>query len=382
MGAMDQDGDPLQRMKLRAFDLSDRTIRRSRASEIRRVDRWRQRSFMIVQCAVTAGVAWYLAGLIPGHQVPFLAPVGSIITLGLTFGQRLRRGVEVAIGVAVGVVVADIWVAIFHTGVWQIVVVCALSMSIATLVGAGPLMTIQAGVQSIVITAIAPPGVGFGLNRWLDAVIGCALALLVATIAPSSPLRKPGEVAAKVLNDMGETLGLAVAALRADDAEAASQVLEQARAGEVSLAALEEAASEGVAVVRHSPFRRRQLSAVEALADLAEPLDHASRNLRVLARRCAIAIWRGQEVPAEYMDLIDRLAEICRFMARELQAHRLPTQARERLRAVGEDSAHVQLDESISAVVILAQTRSMVADLMELTGMSYAEARELIPDID
>ena len=32
--------------------------------------------------------------------------------------------------------------------------------------------------------------------------------------------------------------------------------------------------------------------------------------------------------------------------------------------------------------MILAQTRSMVADLMELTGMSYAEARELIPDID
>jgi uncharacterized membrane protein YgaE (UPF0421/DUF939 family) len=382
MASMDHDGDPLQWMKLRAFDLSERTIRRSRASAIRRVDRWRQRLFMIVQCAVTAGLAWYLARLIPGHQVPFLAPVGSIVTLGLTFGQRLRRGFEVAIGVAVGVAVADIWVAIFHTGVWQIVVVCALSMSLATLVGAGPLMTIQAGVQSIVITAIAPPGVGFGVNRWLDAVIGCALALLVATIAPSSPLRKPGEVAANVLNEMGETLALAVAALRANDGEAASQVLDRARAGEVSLAALEEAAAEGVAVVRHSPFRRRQLTAVEALADLAEPLDHASRNLRVLARRCAIAIWRGQDVPAEYMDLIDRLAEICRFMARELQAHRLPTQARERLRAVGEDSAHVLLDESISAVVILAQTRSMVADLMELTGMSYGEARELIPDID
>jgi uncharacterized membrane protein YgaE (UPF0421/DUF939 family) len=382
MASMDHDGDPLQWMKLRAFDLSERTIRRSRASAIRRVDRWRQRLFMIVQCAVTAGLAWYLAGLIPGHQVPFLAPVASIVTLGLTFGQRLRRGFEVAIGVAVGVAVADIWVAIFHTGVWQIVVVCALSMSLATLVGAGPLMTIQAGVQSIVITAIAPPGVGFGVNRWLDAAIGCALALLVATIAPSSPLRKPGEVAANVLNEMGETLALAVAALRANDGEAASQVLDRARAGEVSLAALEEAAAEGVAVVRQSPFRRRQLSAVEALADLAEPLDHASRNLRVLARRCAIAIWRGQEVPAEYMDLIDRLAEICRFMARELQAHRLPTQARERLRTVGEDSAHVLLDESISAVVILAQTRSMVADLMELTGISYAEARELIPDID
>jgi uncharacterized membrane protein YgaE (UPF0421/DUF939 family) len=382
MGAMNQDGDPLQWMKLRAFDLSDRTLRRSRASAIRRVDRWRQRSFMIGQCAVTAGVAWFLAGLIPGHQVPFLAPVASIVTLGITFGQRLRRGVEIAIGVAVGVAVADIWIALFHTGVWQIVVVCALSMSIATLLGAGPLMTTQAAVNSIVVTAIAPPGVGFGVSRWLDAVIGCALALLVATIAPSSPLRKPGEVAAQVLTEMAATLDAAVAAVHADDAETASEVLDRARAGEVSLAALEEAAAEGVAVVRHSPFRRRQLSAVEALADLAEPLDHASRNLRVLARRCAIAIWRGQEVPAEYLDLIGRLAEICRFMARELEAHRLPTQARERLQALGQDSAQVRLDESISAVVVLAQTRSMVADLLELTGMSYAEARELIPDID
>jgi uncharacterized membrane protein YgaE (UPF0421/DUF939 family) len=382
MASMEQNSDPLQWMKLRAFDLSERTLRRSRASAIRRVDRWRQRSFMIGQCAVTAGVAWFLAGLIPGHQVPFLAPVASIVTLGITFGQRLRRGVEIAIGVAVGVAVADIWIALFHTGVWQIVVVCALSMSIATLLGAGPLMTTQAAVNSIVVTAIAPPGVGFGVSRWLDAVIGCALALLVATIAPSSPLRKPGEVAAQVLNEMAETLDAAVAAVHADDAETASDVLDRARAGESSLAALEQAAAEGVAVVRHSPFRRRQLSAVEALADLTEPLDHASRNLRVLARRCAIAIWRGQEVPAEYLDLIERLAEICRFMARELQAHRLPTQASERLQALGQDSAHVRLDESISAVVILAQTRSMVADLLELTGMSYADARELIPDID
>ena len=36
----------------------------------------------------------------------------------------------------------------------------------------------------------------------------------------------------------------------------------------------------------------------------------------------------------------------------------------------------------MSAVVILAQTRSMVADLMELTGVDYPEARELIPDMD
>ncbi len=49
---------------------------------------------------------------------------------------------------------------------------------------------------------------------------------------------------------------------------------------------------------------------------------------------------------------------------------------------MGETSAHLELDATISAVVILAQIRSMTADLLELTGMDYTEARELIPDMD
>ena len=61
---------------------------------------------------------------------------------------------------------------------------------------------------------------------------------------------------------------------------------------------------------------------------------------------------------------------------------RLPTAARDQLREIGEASGQIQLTGSMSAVVILAQTRSMVVDLIQLTGMDYHEARELIPDID
>ena len=42
----------------------------------------------------------------------------------------------------------------------------------------------------------------------------------------------------------------------------------------------------------------------------------------------------------------------------------------------------MQLNYSMSAVVILAQTRSMVIDMMQLTGMGYLAARELVPDLD
>ena len=378
---MDSETFSLQRMKLRAFDLSDRTIKRGEASAIRRFDRWRHRAFMIVQCAVTAGAAWLLASLVLGHHAPYFAAAAAILVLGVAYGQRLRRGVDVAIGVTVGVALGDVWLLFFGIGVWQIALVCAIAMSVATLVGAGPLMTTQAGAQSIAVLVLAP-SLGYGVERWLDAVIGCVLALLVATVAPSGPLRRPRVVASKVVAGMAETLEAAADALASSDENAANAVLDRARAAEKDLAAFDEAASEGLAVVRHSPFRRRQLGLATALADLHAPLDHASRNLRVLTRRCAVAVWRGDEVPVAYQDLMRRLAEACRFMAQELAERRFPTAARDQLREIGEASAHLQLSDSMSAVVILAQTRSIVADLMELTGMSYAEAREHIPDMD
>ena len=124
------------------------------------------------------------------------------------------------------------------------------------------------------------------------------------------------------------------------------------------------------------------MTGVSALADLYEPLDHASRNLRVLARRCAVAVWRGDHVPATYHDLIRRLAQTSRFIARELEERRLPTAARDQLIEIGKTSAHLELADSMSAVVILAQTRSLVADMMGLAGVDYLEARELIPEMD
>jgi uncharacterized membrane protein YgaE (UPF0421/DUF939 family) len=378
---MDSEAFSVRRLELRAFDLSDRTVRRGEASAVRRIERWRQRAFMIVQCAVTAGLAWLIASLLLGHEVPYFAAAAAILVLGVAYGQRLRRGVDVAIGVTLGVALGDLWLVLFGAGVWQVVLVCAIAMSLATLVGAGPLITTQAGANSIAVLVMAPSPI-YGFERWLDAVIGSTLALLVATVAPSGPLRKPGEVAAKVVAGMAETLEGAADALAANDEHAASAVLDQVQATEKALATFDVVAAEGLEVVRYSPFRRRQLGLAIALADLHEPLDHASRNLRVLVRRCVVAVWRGDQVPKAYQDLIRRLAEASRLIAKELAEHRLPTAARDQLREVAETSAHLPLTESMSAVVILAQTRSIVADMMQLTGIEYGDARELIPDMD
>lgn len=376
-----EDRSALDRVRLRAFDLSERTTRAGYRSLRRRLLRWRGRGFLIAQCAVTAGIAWWLATTVIGHKAPFFAPVAAIIVLNVTYGNRLRRGVEVAIGVALGVLVGDVFVHVFGTGVWQVMVVVALAMSLASLVGAGQLMTIQAAVQSIIVTTLLPdPGQGFG--RWLDAVVGCALALVVATIAPSAPLRKPGILAAQLLQEMAGVLRAVVDALRHADSAAADQVLERARAGETQLTALKDAADEGLAVVRHSPFRRRQLGSARAYAELIEPLDRASRNLRVLARRALVAVWREESVPESYLALLETVADQTERMAGDLHEGKLPEAARKQLVAAAQASSHLPVADSISAVVILAQARSILVDLMELTGLEYADARVLVPDMD
>lgn len=372
---------PLHQMKLRAFDLSWRTGRLGRRSAQQRVGRLRDRAFLIAQTAVTAGLAWLLASSIFSHQQPFFAPIAAIICLGGTFGNRLRRGFEIAIGVAVGIAVGDLFVQVFGAGTWQVVLVVAVSMSLATLLGAGQLMTTQAGVQSIIVTVLLPDP-NQGLDRWGDALVGCAVALAVATIAPSSPLRKPAVLAAQILRDLAGTLDAAVSALDRRNEEAADQVLERARATETKLQALAEANREGLAVVRQSPFRRGQLPEIQAYADLLDPLDQASRNLRVLARRAVTSVWREQEVPTGYLELMAGMAVSARFMAAELEQGRLPVAAREGLIEAGVRSSHLLLPHSLSAVAILAQSRSMVVDLLELTGLEPGEARDLVPDVD
>lgn len=375
---MDAGRFSVQRMTLQAFDLSERTARAGKDSAKRRLQRLRGRAFMIIQCSVTAGLAWFLASVFVGPR-PFFAAVAAIVTLGFSFGQRWRRALEVSVGVAVGVGIGDLFVRVFGAGHWQIVVVCVIAMSIAVLLGAGTLMTTQAGVQAIIAITLLPNPAA-GLTRWVDALVGCALALIVATIVPAGPVRKPSRLAASFLQETASTLRAAAEALRTDDAEAADAVLERARRGESQLDDLEDAAQEGVAVVRGSPFLRHRLSNVQAFAEMYPLLDRVSRNLRVLARRTAIALWRSESVPLSYVVLLEQLADVVAYMSGELYQQRVPTEARDRLVAVGVATSELPIHESLSAVVVLAQVRSMIVDLLELTGLDVADARQLIPE--
>ncbi|MDX6261008.1 MAG: hypothetical protein QOH84_2696 [Kribbellaceae bacterium] len=368
----------LEQLRELRDDIAPRAARRSRASLDRRLERWRDRAFFIAQCALAAATAWAIARYALGHKQPFFAPVAAMVCLGFSFGQRLRRVAEVMVGVAVGVGVGDLFVRVFGTGVLQLVVVIALAMSIAVLLGAGTLMTTQAGVQAAIVTTLLPTD-GAAFNRWLDAALGGVVALAAATIAPAAAIRRPRQQAAGVLNELSAILIETADGLRLDDHDAITDALRRARESEGLLDDLRSAAAEGVAVVRLSPFRRRHRGRVQEIADLVIPLDRAIRNIRVLVRRVAVSVWRDERMPNEYPMLLERLADGTRLIAESLFEPAADVAAHRVLGELGRRTAVMPTPPGLSAVVVLGQMRSTIVDLLELTGTTYDEARALVP---
>lgn len=356
----------------------DRMWSRSRLSARARVARWRSKRWQIAQCAIAAAVAWFIASDLLGHQTPFFAPVAAVVSLGTSYAQRLRRVAEVTLGVAVGVLLADLLVNQIGSGAWQIGVVVLLAMSAAFVLDGGQLFVTQAAVQSIIITVLLP-STGGAFTRWTDALIGGGVALVAATLVPAAPLRRPREQAAVVVGKIGALLRAAAEVMVDGDAEHGLDVLADARSTDSLVAELRTAAHEGMAVVASSPFRVRHKPSVRRMADLVDPLDRALRSTRVLVRQTAVAAYHHRPVPASYAALALELAEAVDLVAHELGADRQATGARAALLAVGETSGRVERSAEMTAEAVLAQLRSVVVDLLLLTGMSQVESTEALP---
>ncbi|HEX2895203.1 MAG TPA: FUSC family protein [Marmoricola sp.] len=370
--------DPLSRSRTHAGPYVDLVVARGRTSLRARLDRLRSKAWQVGQCAIAAGLAWFVARDVVGHAAPYFAPIVALVSLGTSYGQRLRRVAEVTVGVAVGVFLGDVYTHVFGRGAWQITVMIGLAMVIALLLDASPLLVNQVAIQSLVVVMVLPnPDAAF--LRWTDALIGGAVALLAAAVVPAAPLRRPREQAAVVVRRISALLRASADSIEDGDVERAMKTLADARTTDTLVTELRAAADEGLSVIASSPFRRRHRGDLRRLADLVEPLDFALRNTRVLARRVAVGTYRDEPFPTAYAVFLRELATVTDQIADELQADRMATGARDALSALARSSTDLPRTPVLSAEVVLAQMRSMLADLLAVTGLDPLAATDEIP---
>jgi hypothetical protein len=343
-----------------------------------RLQRLRSRAPLLMQSAIATAVAWEIAANLLGHTRPIFAPLSAIIAIGTSHARRSRRAVELVVGVAVGIGVADLAVSAIGTGTWQLFVVTLLAMAIAVLLDAGPLFVTQAGVSAALVVTVQPPGSGLSGQRFLDALIGGLVALTIASLLPADPLSEIRRSARVVLERIERTLLRLAGALERQDLDEVRDILVRAR--EIDRDGhWQEAVEAGQEIVRMAPPRRRARGEVEAYATAATRMDLAVRNLRVLVRGALRALEVGDPVPEAIPQALRELAASVQALAAGLEDPERRVDARRHALRAGTMATRA-LDESstLSVNVLVGQIRSMAVDLISGLGEEPASARTAV----
>lgn len=346
-----------------------------------RLLRVRSRLLFIVHSAIGAGVAYWIAVEVIKHGQPFFAPMSAVIILGLSGGDRIKRATELTLGCALGVGLGDLLIMQIGTGYWQIFVVVGLALLVASFVSPAPLVSNQMAIGGILIATMFPPGDGGSIDRMIDAFIGGGVGILVIALLPSSPLDAGRHQVANVLGIAASVLEDVAASLKAKDAAKLNNALEALRRSQASVNKLETAASSGKEATTVSPFLWGDRARVRSLYRILAPVDNVIRNARVLARRAVVLTEDNDTVSDEQIHVIEEIADIALRLSDLYEHHKEISEALEipelvnRLRQlgseVGEDIAEGRV---LSAQVILAQSRSIIVDLLQICGMSRESA--------
>lgn len=328
--------------------------------------------FLLLQVGIGAGVAWYLATAVVGHPQPFFAPIAAVVSMLAAVGQRGRAVLELVAGVAVGILVGELILLGIGRGTWQVSLVVALAYGVTVLLGLGRLARVQACTSAILLATITPMPGSLGnpaLDRFLDALVGGAVGLLVTLLVPSNPVRVVEREVSAVLGELVQVLRGTAEALRDGASDSAWAALDQARGLAPRLEALGGTIDAASEVSRLSPLRRGQRGHVGLYADSLRWIDYAVRDARVLARRSHVLLRRSLVTPSGLPLAIEHLADAVELFAADLaEQDRFDEVRRQLVRVAQEATATLSPAASLSAVSTVAQVRSVAADLMYASG--------------
>ena len=334
---------------------------------------------LALQAGVAAGLAWFVSHDVVHGANPFFAPIAAVITLAVSVGQRLRRTAELVVGVAIGAGVGDGIILLIGSGPWQIGLVVFLAIMLGAAVGGGSALVVQAASSGVLVATLTPTG-GLPYGRFLDALIGGLVGLTVmAVLLPLNPLTVVRRAAEPALDALADGLREAATALADGDVAGSEAVLARLRAAEKLFTAFTDAVTAAGENSALSPARWKSRGALAQYADSADHLGYALRNVRVLVRRVITALGDEETIPPVLPVAVRLLGDAVQLFRRELADGVEPVATRERALRAAAESGHAY-DEGVgfSGGVVVAQIRTIVADLLRASGVEHAEAPRLV----
>jgi uncharacterized membrane protein YgaE (UPF0421/DUF939 family) len=329
--------------------------------------RLRGRVWPILQTAIAALGAWYLAKLLLPDSQPVFASVAAVICIGATYGERRHRAIELTGGVVLGITVADLLVLAIGTGPLQLGLLVVLAMGTAVVLGGGPILVTEAAVSAILLVLIEPASSGLPPARLFEVLIGGGLALGISALAfPQDPVLLVGRSVQSIFGELGGALARVVEALERRDPARADAALAAARGLDEGVRAFDQALEIAHETARFSPGRRSARPELDRYSRSARHIDYAVRNTRVLARHVARFLRAGYEPPEELAGAIRDLTAATWALAAELdEPARGGGQVRTHAsRAAARATRSFEGERELALAEIVAQVRSTAIDLM------------------
>ena len=328
----------------------------------------------ILQIVVAATASFAIAHWLLGHSIPVLAVTVTITSLGFNRDARPVRVLRSVLGILFGVALAAGLVALFGAGQWQLVVVLATVLVAGRLVSVNPSFAVAAALPAVLVVLL-PASTGIPFERVLDAAIGGGVALLVTALLPRNPRRIAAKDAAALFSVLVESTGSIAEALRDGDPGAGELGLARLRRTQPLVDAWTESLESARAIARISPFLRQTRPELERAAAALAAADHASRHLRLIARRCEFLVRDGARRPA-LASLISTVGDGIGLLGAEVENLELAGQARSLL---GDLATRLGPDAvpgaSVAETAVVLQLRPLVVDLLVATGMSLDDAQ-------
>jgi Fusaric acid resistance protein-like len=343
----------------------------------------------ILQTAVAACLAWFLAVLLLGLERPTFAPIAAVIVLGLAVSERARRAVELTLAVAFGVAMADLLLSVVGVGALQAGVFVVLGMAVAVFLGGGDLGVKEAAISAMIIMfTFTPSATVLQVDRFLEALIGGGTALLINALLPVNPERMVEDAAFPVFAESAAVLEEVADALEDGDAGRVQRAYVKAREIDARVSGLKEAVAAGRETARLAPPRRRSLGHMELYATAADQIDLTVRDVRALARAALSVVQPEAEepVPERLLAAIRGLARATEALASYLQTSGVPPDETRRLalEAASEASTlleeHEDLASNLGVNALVDQIHSSAVDLIGGTGMDRGAALQALEE--
>jgi uncharacterized membrane protein YgaE (UPF0421/DUF939 family) len=144
-----------------------------------------------------AAIAWWIARNVLGHPHPFFAPTAAAISLTTSRLEPSARIAQMVSGVLLGILSGEIAYRLLSSGPISVALAAMAGMVLARALGGGFLgggvfFANQAAASAILVVALHR--MGTSVDRATDALVGGAVAYLIASVAlPLSPLEELAE---------------------------------------------------------------------------------------------------------------------------------------------------------------------------------------------